>query len=162
VNVTPGPISGGIATADREADVSPAGDTQLGSRGFRFVAQFIDGLVIFVPVVLVSAVTKSYALAGVLYLAALLLYAPLLLARTGRQNGQTVGKQALGLRVVPRHETTTPVTFGHACRRELLGRTLINVVTFGLYGLVDSLWCLFDPHKQTLHDKVGATIVVKA
>jgi uncharacterized RDD family membrane protein YckC len=54
------------------------------------------------------------------------------------------------------------MTIGRGLLREGVGRSLINLFTFGFYGLLDALWCLWDPRKQTLHDKVGTTVVVNA
>ncbi len=133
----------------------------LGSRALRLVAQLIDGVVMLTPVLLISA-AHSYAVAGVLYLLVALLYAPLLLARLGSANGQTIGKQLLGLRVVTLDHQQTPLTFGKAFLREFVGRSILNVLSFGLYSLVDSAWCLLDPRKQTLHDKIAGTVVATA
>jgi uncharacterized RDD family membrane protein YckC len=118
-------------------------------------------VVMLTPVLLISA-AHSYAVAGVLYLLVALLYAPLLLARLGSANGQTIGKQLLGLRVVTLDHQQTPLTFGKAFLREFVGRSILNVLSFGLYSLVDSAWCLFDARKQTLHDKIAGTVVATA
>src|SRR5829696_7712575 len=77
-------------------------DTVLGSRGRRLVAAVVDGFVVGIPVYALAAVIDSdgdWAI-GLLYILASVLYAPLLLARGGEHNGQTLGKQLLGLRVV--------------------------------------------------------------
>jgi uncharacterized RDD family membrane protein YckC len=138
----------------------PAEGAVLGSRGLRFAAAIIDTAMIIVPVLLLATMTQSYVVGGVLYVLALLLYAPLLLARSGEDNGQTVGKETLGLRVVSLDRSAGGVTLKQACLRELVGRSLLNVCTLGLYGFFDAAWCLFDPNKQTLHDKIAGTIVV--
>lgn len=158
--MTPGTT--GYAPTEPADPTGTTSRSQLGSRGLRLIAQVIDGAIVIVPVVLIDAATRSVALAGVLYLLGAVFYAPTLLARVGSQNGQTLGKQALGLRVTLRDQPGAPITFGQACRREILGRQLLNIFTFGLYSLADSAWCLFDREKQTLHDKVADTIVVTA
>jgi uncharacterized RDD family membrane protein YckC len=132
----------------------------LGSRTARFAAQIIDGLVILIPLGVLSAAFGQGGLLIVLYLAGLALYAPWLMARPGERNGQTLGKQALGLRVV--RLSGEPMTFGAGFRREAIGRTLLWIVTATLYFWIDSLWCLGDKRKQTLHDKIGQTLVVPA
>lgn len=86
------------------------------------------------------------------------LYAPLLLARPGEHNGQTVGKQAMGIQVI--RENGLAVTFSTAVVRETLGRQLISLLTYGLYLPVDYLWPLRDPRNQALHDKIAHTLVV--
>jgi uncharacterized RDD family membrane protein YckC len=89
-----------------------------------------------------------------------ILYAPLLLVRPGAHNGQTVGKQAMGIRVV--REDGMAMTFATAILRETLGRQLIALLTYGLYLPVDYLWPLRDRRNQALHDKIGRTLVVAA
>jgi uncharacterized RDD family membrane protein YckC len=88
------------------------------------------------------------------------LYAPLLLARRGERNGQTIGKRAMGLRVI--REDGLPLTFATALVREALGRQVPALLTSGLYVPVDYLWPLWDARNQALHDKVGRTFVVRA
>lgn len=134
----------------------------LGSRASRAVASVLDGLVVGIPVG-IAAVAAGDAGGGaaiLLWLLALVLYAPLLMARTGVRNGQTLGKQALGLRVVT--TAGVPVTFGIGIKRQLLGQTLPSFLTGGLYSLLDVAWCLWDDRKQTLHDKIASTYVFDA
>ncbi|HEY5316843.1 MAG TPA: RDD family protein [Solirubrobacteraceae bacterium] len=88
------------------------------------------------------------------------IYAPLLLARAGERNGQTIGKQAMGIRVI--RADGLPLTFATALVREALGRQVPALLTSGLYVPVDYLWALWDPRSQALHDKVGRTFVVGA
>jgi uncharacterized RDD family membrane protein YckC len=88
------------------------------------------------------------------------LYAPLLMAREGAANGQTLGKQALGLRVV--RERRAPMDVPQGLLREALGKQVLWVITAGIYLLADLLWPLFDPQRQALHDKIAQTWVVRA
>lgn len=88
-----------------------------------------------------------------------LLYAPLLLVRGGERNGQTLGKQAMRIRVV--RENGEPVTLSNALLRETLGRQLIAAFTYGFYLLIDYAWPLWDRARQCLHDKVAQTRVVR-
>ena len=92
--------------------------------------------------------------------AAAVLYAPLMLARKGEGNGQTVGKRAVNLRVV--HADGRPITFWLGMLREFVVKQLIGIVlTGGLFWLVDSLWPLFDDQDHAIHDIVAETDVVK-
>jgi uncharacterized RDD family membrane protein YckC len=77
------------------------------------------------------------------------------------RNGQTWGKQALGLVVLA--EDGTPCGYGRATSRELLGRVLIGGFAwlFVLPGLLSYLAALWDPERQTWHDRIGQTIVVR-
>lgn len=70
--------------------------------------------------------------------------------------GQTLGKMAVGIRVV-RAADATPIGYGEAFLRWIIG-AVIGFVPFGT--AVDLLWPLWDQYNQTLHDKVAKTIVV--
>jgi uncharacterized RDD family membrane protein YckC len=74
--------------------------------------------------------------------------------------GQSIGKRALGIRVV-RSADGGPIGYGTAFWRVAF-TYLISLVTCGLGALIDDLWILWDPNKQALHDKVAKTYVVKA
>ena len=88
------------------------------------------------------------------------LYAPLLMARPGERNGQTLGKQAMGIRVV--RERLAPMDVPQGLLREALGKQALSAVTFGLYALADYLWPLGDAQRQAIHDKIAQTWVVHA
>lgn len=88
------------------------------------------------------------------------LYAPLFLSRSGERNGQTIGKQVMGIRVI--RQDGLPLSFATALVREGLGRQVPALLSSGLYVPVDYLWPLWDPRNQALHDKIGRTFVVGA
>ncbi len=74
--------------------------------------------------------------------------------------GKTPGKQILGLTII--NEQGRPIGFWHhLILRELLGKALLGILTFGIYTLLDSLWLLWDRHHQCLHDKIAGTYVVR-
>jgi uncharacterized RDD family membrane protein YckC len=77
------------------------------------------------------------------------------------RSGRTWGKRALGLRVLA--EDGTPCGYGRACSRELMGRILIGGFAWliVLPGLLSYLAALWDPERQTWHDRIGQTIVVR-
>jgi uncharacterized RDD family membrane protein YckC len=97
-----------------------------------------------------SAVALSLliSLAGI---AAAVLYFGLLEGRTG----QTIGKRALGITVVDAR-TGTPIGVGRAIGR-YFGKFLSAAVC-----LLGYLWMLWDPQKQTWHDKFVSSYVVTA
>lgn len=120
-------------------------------------------LVLMVAVLLVSGVDGERPARLVLYAVVLpvnLLYAPLLMARRGDRNGQTWGKQALGIRVV--RIDGAPVGFGDGLLRTALGQQLPMALTLYLYAFADYLWPLRDARNQALHDKLAKTLVVSA
>ncbi len=151
----------------------------LASRGRRFAAVAIDVLIVWVPAMAIAVVLglvlsadaateteEEDIVAGVFILVivattALYLFAYLcpLLGRAGARNGQTLGKQWMGVRVVT--ATGAPVTYGCAVKRELLGTWVPNLIT-GIYSLFDYGWGLFDDRRTCLHDKIASTYVIRA
>src|SRR6476646_1119404 len=105
-------------------------------------------------------------IAGLAYLASALLYAPLLLRREGRHNGQTWGKQALSIRVI--HDSGAAVDLGTALLREVVVK-LVILSALGFVPIVGSfaslvwyLWPLWDASNRAPHDMIAHTHVVKA
>lgn len=85
--------------------------------------------------------------------------------------GATLGKMAMGLRVVDKDGNKAG--FGPVAIRELIARALGAMITavvgagigdlVGIaVGLIIIIMILFDERRQGLHDKVGGTFVVKA
>ncbi|HYN96977.1 MAG TPA: RDD family protein [Pilimelia sp.] len=74
------------------------------------------------------------------------------------RTGQTVGKRALRLQVVPLHpgrQLDRPLAV-----KRFLAQVLGSFIPFFAY--VDGLWQLWDkPYQQCLHDKAADTVVVK-
>lgn len=93
------------------------------------------------------------ALLGLLAVAGMLLYVAKL---EGGPSGQTLGKQALGIRTVDAI-TGGPIGAGRA-----IGRYLFKSFISGNVCLLGYLWALWDGRKQTWHDKVVTSVVVKA
>ncbi|RYZ56787.1 MAG: RDD family protein [Proteobacteria bacterium] len=69
--------------------------------------------------------------------------------------GQTLGKTFFGLRVV-NEDNTKALTSGQVILREIVGKS-ISALLFGI-GFLMMLW---NPKRQTFHDKICATKVVK-
>ncbi len=105
-------------------------------------------------------------IAGLAYLVSVLLYAPLLLRREGRHNGQTWGKQALSIRVV--RDSGAPVDLGTGLLREVVAKLLILgalgyvPIVGGFAWLVWDLWPLWDKSNRAPHDMIARTHVLKA
>jgi uncharacterized RDD family membrane protein YckC len=142
---------------------------QLASWGSRFAALLLDvilsSLVFWVGIGL--AIGGSEVAGGLLIFFGLFLpffYYPLTMMRPGAQNGQTLGKQMLGIRVV--RDSGETVTFWWAVLREFLVKYLLFQVAgtlfFGLPWLLDGLWPLWDGQNRALHDMAMSSHVVKA
>ena len=88
-------------------------------------------------------------------------YAPLMMART---DGQTVGHRSTNTRVVMADGSR--MSGGKAFVREALVKGILieTIGSFTLYilPLVNYLFPLWDPHNETLHDKLTSTRVVAA
>ena len=100
---------------------------------------------------------------GLLF-AALILYAPLLMRRPGERNGQTWGKQIVGIRVV--RTNGVPMDFAWSAIREALVKGLglgvaSSIIPFIPY-LLDALWPLWDDENRAIHDFIVDTRVIEA
>jgi uncharacterized RDD family membrane protein YckC len=71
----------------------------------------------------------------------------------GSASGQTIGKRALGIRVID-FNTGGPIGHGRA-----LIRNLARILS-GLFCDLGYLWMLWDKEKQTWHDKIASDVVV--
>ena len=82
----------------------------------------------------------------------------------GGPRGQTVGMMAVGVRVV-RDGTGEIVGYGRAFWRSLVEQLfrLIGLTTLflGVVWLLDMLFPLWDRKRQTLHDKIAQTVVLR-
>jgi uncharacterized RDD family membrane protein YckC len=153
-------------------DVAPsAGSGELAGRWSRLAAALIDAILAGVVFVCVSLVTPfnpfrpslqrglmlvliENALAG--FVVFLVLHGYLLQTR-----GQTIGKLALGIRIVRTDggRATLPRLAG---LRYFVNSALALIPYVGwLYGLVDALMIFRQSH-ECLHDNIADTIVVKA
>ena len=86
-------------------------------------------------------------------------YFVVLMKRAGAQNGQTLGKQAVGIKVI--RDDGAPVTTKTVLIREVVLKFIVGTVTFGLGVLIDMLWPLVDRENRALHDMVVKTHVVE-
>jgi uncharacterized RDD family membrane protein YckC len=164
------------AAGSREPYFTPAGGEpqQLSGYGARVGAFFLDLLVVFglqfalgfvIGIVVAASGGKVsddrdlfQALSIALGLLVTLCYLTILESRKGAHNGQTLGKQATGIRIV--RDDGQPMTFGRALLREGVGKQLLGIITLYIYLIVDYLWPLWDRENQALHDKIASTHVV--
>ncbi|MDI5969095.1 RDD family protein [Streptomyces sp. SL13] len=135
------------------------GSLPLASAGDRFLARLIDGLVLLIPVVIISftigAGIIGYVIIGLLYFG----YEGAMMLT---QNGQTVGKKVMKTRVVDAATFGRPTDGGLWTRAAVYGLPVAVYCVGSLFMLVNVLWQLWDkPLQQCLHDKVAKTVVVK-
>jgi len=93
-----------------------------------------------------------------------LFYAPLLMKRKGRRNGQTLGKQICGIRVI--RADGTPMRFVDAALRQIVYKSFGGIVASTFVPLfpwiLNYLWPTWDEQHRALHDLAADTRVVAA
>jgi uncharacterized RDD family membrane protein YckC len=115
----------------------------------RFGASFIDGILVAILSRVLEVALKGGAGFGLAVLLGLAYYVSL----EGGSTGQTIGKKALGIRVVG-FDTGGPIGYGRATIR-YFGRIVSSIVVFLGY-----FWMLWDKEKQCWHDKFANDVVV--
>jgi uncharacterized RDD family membrane protein YckC len=140
--------------------------------GERTGAAFVDlgisvalfGASVWITTILFAIGGTGPIVAGVLVIlagiAVALLHTSLLMARKGERNGQSIGKQALDVRVVT--NAGEPVGLGTCLVREVVVKQFGTLITAGLFLPVDYLWPLFDDEDRAIHDIVAETRLVPA
>jgi uncharacterized RDD family membrane protein YckC len=129
---------------------------QLAGFWVRFVAALLDGLILSVPVfIIVAAVSAASEVVGAVlnllsYVGGVAYYAYF----EGGPTGQTIGKKALNIRVVDARTHQPGVGTGRG-----VGRYFARILS-SLVCLLGYFWMLWDPDKQTWHDKLASTKVI--
>jgi len=135
----------------------------LASAWRRFAGMFVDGL-IFLPVYVIGGFMTGafsrppqnrgfFGLDMLVYAGIWILYEAIML---NGYRGQTIGKKAVGLRVVNVDGSALrpDQAWKRSISRQLMGITYI-------LGFIDSLM-VFSAMRRTLHDRFASTVVVKA
>lgn len=138
------------------------------SRAAAAVIDAVVGLALPLAVAALVGTSAGDAARAVLLAAAFgfawLVYAPGFMARQGKRNGQTPGKQVVGIRVV--RETAEPITYGSALMREFVVKQLLIGLIGGLLLylplLLNYVWPLLDAENRALHDMVSSTRVIRS
>lgn len=121
----------------------------------RFRDRFAAGLIDVLALVALTLVpTLAFGLShnastGVM-LVLIVLYTAVL---EGGQRGQSLGKRALGIRVVDAG-TGGPIGFGRGVVRGIVG------IISGFPGNIGYFWMIWDRDRQTWHDKLSSSYVV--
>ena len=168
------------------ADVATTdADSQKATRGSRFGASFIDGLILTIPFIpsyfiAITSVMSHARMAGAGKMNPIALWAALFAAGGWfyvgllatictaiittvlvQRNGQTIGKKWVGIKVV--RTDGSRATLGRIFGLRYLANTVLAMIPFfgSLYILVDSLF-IFGEAKRCCHDYIADTIVVRA
>ena len=116
--------------------------------GQRLVAALIDGILLGIVGAIVGAIVRPVG--GVVGLALGIAYYGYL---EGSPSGQTIGKRAMGIRVID-FRTGGPIGFGRAVLR-YFAKILSSIPC-----LLGYFWMLWDGERQTWHDKIASDVVV--
>lgn len=127
----------------------------------RVVAWLLDAVVVFVPiwgVATAAAVALEDAATGIASFLILVLASPLYYAWFhSRERGQTPAKRALGIAVRDAR------TFGRLPFGRALLRSCVHWLFFVLQipWILDVSWPLVDARRQSWHDKIAVSVVVR-
>jgi uncharacterized RDD family membrane protein YckC len=116
----------------------------------RFGASFLDGIIVSIPYLLVTVASGNIALGYAVYLLVGIAYFTYF---EGSGPGQTIGKKALGIRVIDL-AGGGPIGNSRAFIR-YIGRIVSSIPL-----LLGYFWMLWDGEKQTWHDKMAGAVVV--
>jgi uncharacterized RDD family membrane protein YckC len=150
---------------------------QFGGFWVRFVAYFLDGIIIGIPMWIIIAIFAGGMFAGfsgtttedeqiaaaaaagisffLIFIVAFVgiwLYEALM---TSSERGATLGKRALGLRILK--SDGTRLTFGRATGRFFAKAFITGIIPFGIGYIMAG----FTDRKRALHDMIADTVVVK-
>jgi uncharacterized RDD family membrane protein YckC len=125
------------------------------------VIVWLIALVVILPTAAITAGSDSDDLSGIVWLLLWLIgsvgYIGGTMTRKGKHNGQTLGKQTVGIRVT--RDDGKPVGWGTVAVREVLMKFVVWNATFGIGWLADILWPLGEREKRALHDLIVSTHV---
>jgi uncharacterized RDD family membrane protein YckC len=119
------------------------------SFGRRLVALIVDAITLGVIQGILFSIFDTGAAYGLSTLVGLVYYTVL----EGGPRGQTIGKMALGIRVID-FNTGGPIGYARGFLR-YIGRIISTIPL-----LLGYFWMLWDREKQTWHDKIATTVVV--
>lgn len=117
------------------------------SFGERLIAAIIDSIVVSLATFALGKVGFFGSVVGFVVSYGYYVYLE------GSPSGQTVGKRAMSIRVVGMHTGTT-IGYGGAFVR------VIGKIVSAIPCLLGFFWMLWDPERQTWHDKFADAVVV--
>ncbi len=135
----------------------------------RVGATFFDNVVLFLPVYALFVIGDSIGGSVLGVLLGLVAQGAYLIGLLSRPGGQTLGNRVMNTRVRDA-VSGGPITRQQAVRRWLvvalyssleLASSSSTVTLFSVIALVDCLYPLFNPMRQTWHDRLAGTVVLQ-
>jgi uncharacterized RDD family membrane protein YckC len=117
----------------------------------RFAAAFLDGVLLGIVNAIIGRILKDSP--GAAYGVSTVISLAYFTALEGGPRGQTLGKMALGIRVID-FNGGGAIGYGRGFVRQIVKYISALVVLLGY------LWMLWDREKQTWHDKAATDVVV--
>ncbi len=156
---------------DQQPELDTEGQHFLASRGSRFAAALLDGivmLVIILPIQWATGMFETVMRGGQLEIGQQMMWAGIgfavwfVVQVAFLVNGQTLGKKALGIRMVD-YSTGERVPLGRLVGLRYLPTQLVSSIpTIGpLLNLVNILF-IFGSEQRCIHDLIAGTKVVQA
>jgi uncharacterized RDD family membrane protein YckC len=148
-----------VSTYPPPPQATPYSGSASGPRAGFFVrlgALLLDGVVIAIGPIVVIVIGAAASSSALLVLGYLLLVVGGIAYEIyfhGGPTGQTLGKRAVGIRVID-FNTGGPIGYGRATIR-MIGRWISGIPCYLGY-----LWMLWDKEKQCWHDKMAHDVVV--
>ena len=160
-NVSPNPSQTVPATANIQQP--QATSDEYASFGIRFVAAIIDSFIVgivssvlgFIAGFVDAVIGSDYSLVSSLMSVLMVLFSLFYYIYFIGSRGQTLGKMALGIRVVREDDKASP-GYLKAFLRETVGKFISSMIL-----LLGYLWVIWDDKKQGWHDKIAGTVVLK-
>jgi uncharacterized RDD family membrane protein YckC len=149
----------------------PSAGVELAGRGTRLVATILDSIIIlaavYVPLIALSGGTTispdgevqwgaMASVGGIVACIAFLVWA-WFTYKFVKENGQTIAKKLMGIKVV--RTDGSPASVGRIFWLRNVVNGVLSIIP--LYGLIDAL-LIFGEQRKCIHDKIADTIVVKA
>ena len=139
------------------SSASPPNYATWGSRAVGWIVDAAIFLIAYIVVLIIAAISPFLGVIALIGMVAFALWYQIFFA--GGALGQTPGMMLAGVKLV-NADTSSPVGYGRTFGRLLIA-SAISSFTFGIVGVIDYLFPLWDSRSQTLHDKGVGTVVVR-
>ena len=153
-------------TMSEESIPSPGQTVEVIGFGRRFVAYFIDGIILWIAQFIITFCSSTAVFTvsseggedavntlNLLFSCISILISAGYFVIFWATTGQTLGKMAMGIKIV--NIDGTPISWGKALLRYL------GYIVSSLVLLIGFIWIAFDARRQGWHDKIAGTYVVR-